>query len=214
MKTTILLSGILFLSISLMAQPTVDKKAKAVLDEVSALAKSYTSMSIDFTYTMENKGSNINESKQGTILIKGEKYQLNISGQTIICDGKTIWTFIKDANEVTITTPSTDEDAINPATIYTLWEKGYKYKYIKEEVQAGIAVHIIDLTPIKGKSYHKVRVVVDKNKKQLVSSTVYDKDNTTYAYKIKVFKTNTVIDDKKFTFNKASYPGVEIIDNR
>jgi len=36
-------------------------------------------------------------------------------------------------------------DNINPVNIFTLYEKGYKYKYEKEDVVNGVKVDIVNL---------------------------------------------------------------------
>ena len=191
-----------------------DPKAKAILDGVSAKMKTFGSYAVEFTQKMENKAEKINETYSAKLIVKGEKYNLAVSQQVVICDGKTVWTYLKDANEVTVDSPSSKEDALNPNSIFTLWEKGYKYKFIKEETQAGVVVQIIDLTPNKTKSFYKVRLLIDKNKKQIMSSTVYEKNGTSYYFKIIKFTPNANATDASFVFNKASYPGVEVIDNR
>ena len=192
----------------------VDTKAKGILDGLSAKIKTYTSMQIDFTQSMVNTKDKINTSQSGKAILKGDKYNLTLKSQTVICDGKTVWTYLKDANEVNIDNVSTDEDAVSPAKIFKIWEKGFKYKFIKEEVQAGVNVQIIDLTPIKGKSYFKVRLTIDKAKQQLLSSSIYEKNGTTFTYKITKFVPNIATTDAQFTFNKANYPKVQVNDMR
>lgn len=216
MKRINLILTIIFCAVSMgFTQNNIqDPKAKAILDGVSAKMKTYASYQVEFKQTMENKKEKINETFSAKLLVKGEKYNLTVSQQIVICDGKTVWTYLKDANEVTIDDPSNKEDALNPSSVFTLWEKGYKYKFIKEEIQAGTAVQIIDLTPIKTKSFYKVRLIIDKNKKQIISSSVYEKSGTSYTFKILKFTPNAAPSDASFVFNKASYPGVEVIDNR
>jgi outer membrane lipoprotein carrier protein len=192
-----------------------DTKAKTILNELSADIKSYGLIKIDFTSKIENKSNNTNESKDGTIWLKGEKYRLEITGQTVICDGKTVWTYIKDANEVQINTIQADEDAItNPLKLLNSWEKNFKPKLIKEATEGGKTIQTIDLTPLKSKSYHKVRLKIDKTKKQIVSSTVYDKNGSTFSYILKTFITNQTVNDSYFTFKASDFPGVEINDMR
>ncbi|MFA6923694.1 MAG: outer membrane lipoprotein carrier protein LolA [Bacteroidales bacterium] len=196
------------------AQPQVDLKAKAILDGVSAKTKTYTSMSIDFSYSIENKTQKIKDSQQGTLIIKGDKYCLEIAKQKVFSDGKTVWTYLKDSKEIQINNPSNDDEAINPQSIFTLWEKGFRYKLIKEEMQNNVMVQIVDLVPIKGKSYFKVRIIIDKLKKQVLKAIVYDKNGNIYTYKVNKFNSNINTNDATFTFNKANYPGVEVIDLR
>ncbi|MEI7596220.1 MAG: outer membrane lipoprotein carrier protein LolA [Bacteroidota bacterium] len=216
MKKIGLLSALFIFSLSFsIAQPAAqDPKAKSILDGVSAKIKTYTSMQVEFSQSMVNTKDKINENQQGKIQLKGDKYHLTLASQTVISDGKTTWTYLKDVNEVNVDNASKDEEAINPTSIFTIWEKGFKYKYIKEEIQNGVPVHIIDLTPIKGKSFFKVRLIIDKNKQQLTSASIHEKNGTIYTYKIIKFTPNISINESIFTFNKASYPGVQVIDMR
>jgi outer membrane lipoprotein carrier protein len=212
-KIVLLLSSTLLLMPALMAQN--DAKAKVILDGTSKKIKTYTSYKIEFTYKMENTTKKINEVKVGNIIVKGDKYRLEITGQTVICDGKTVWTYIKDANEVNIDNIKTDDDAINPTKLLNMYEKNFTYKLIKETTLNGKYVQIIDLKPIKGKKYFKVRLTIDKALLQIISSVVFDKNQTTtYTYLVTKFTPNIPVTDASFTFNKASYPGVEVNDMR
>jgi len=147
--------------------------------------------------------------------LKSEKYRLEISGQTVICDGKTVWTYIKDANEVQINTVQPDEDAItNPIKLLNNWEKNFKPKLIKDGSENGKNIQTIDLTPVKSKAYYKVRLKIDKTKKQIVNTTVYDKNGSTFSYIVKTFVTNQTVNDSFFTFKASDFPGAEINDMR
>jgi outer membrane lipoprotein carrier protein len=190
-----------------------DTKAKAILDSVSATMKAYSTMIIAFTYTMINTKTKVNETKSGTIKVKGSKFKLEVGGQIVFCDGKTKWTYIKDDNEVTINNASTADEA-NPTNILTNYALNYKPKWIKDVIEGGKSLAVIDMTPIKAKSYSKVRLNIIKSAKQISSSTIYDKNGSEYTYKVNKFTTNLVMADTIFTFNKADYPGVTENDMR
>ena len=81
-------------------------------------------------------------------------------------------------------------------------------------VEGGKTIAVIDMTPIKGKSYYKVRLYINKSVKQISSSTIYDKNGSEYSYKVTKFTTNVAMADTIFTFNKANYPGVTENDMR
>jgi len=98
MKNFLLITLSLFFSFSAMAQS--DKKARAILDEVSAKTKTYKTIRIEFAYNMVNTAQKINDTYKGVLISKGDKYKLSFSGQDVISDGKTAWTFLNDANEV------------------------------------------------------------------------------------------------------------------
>jgi outer membrane lipoprotein-sorting protein len=215
-KIMIILSAFLAFNIA-NAVAQDDAKAKAILDEVSAKNKTYSSIKASFSYNLENKDAKINETQEGSISIKGKKYRLEIAGQEVISDGKSVWTFLKDANEVQINTAEEPaDDAITPTNIFTIYEKGFKYKYEGEKTENGKAVFVINLNPIdvKGKPYHTVKLSIDKASKQINSIKVLSKDGNNYTYTVKSFTPNAEMPESTFTFNTAKYPKVEVIDLR
>ena len=207
----------LCLSCALMAQETVDVKAKTVLDELSKKTKSYSSIKAEFIFTIENKDKKITETQNGVIQVKGNKYKLEIKGQEIISDNKNVWTYLKDANEVQINNvDSNSTDALSPSSIFTIYEKGYKYKFDKEEVKGSTTLQIIDLYPVNPdkKKFHTLKLAIDKAKKQILYVKMLMKDGSTYTYNIKTFTPNVDIKDSTFAFDSKSHPGVEVIDLR
>ncbi len=192
-----------------------DPKAKAVLDKLSAKTKSYKSMSAGFEYKLENKEAGIDETQKGSILLKGEKYKLNLAGQEVVCNGKTVWTYIEDAEEVQITdNDEEDEEGLSPSKLLTIYEKGFKYKYDKEQTIGGVLVHTIYLYPMKPgeKNYHTIILNVNKAKSQVHSMVVKSKDGNLYTYTLSNFVADRAISDD--TFNFKTPDGVEEIDLR
>lgn len=208
MKKFIFSSWILLLVLSVSAQ--TDNNAQKILKEVSAKTKSYTTIRLEFTYKMENKAQSINDSYKGVLISKGDKYKLTVSGQDVISDGKTVWTYLQDANEVQVNTVSEDEEAINPTNLLSSYNENFKSKLIKETPQE----QIIELTPIKKKNFNKVKVTIDRTKKSVTSLSIYDKNGSIYSYIVNKMDVNQNFYDNMFTFNAAAHPGVEVIDMR
>jgi outer membrane lipoprotein carrier protein len=206
----LLLTGIIGLS----AAAQQDEKAKAILDQLSAKTKAYKTIKAEFQFTLSNAKEKINETQLGNIEIKGEKYFLSIKGQDVLSDGKSISTILKDASEVQINSmPEEDEEGyISPNKIFSMYETGFKYKYLKEEN----GLDIINLYPIKAeeKAYHRIVLYISKAKNEITKVIVHGKDASTTTYTIKSFTTNINIPDTKFTFDKTKYPKFEIIDLR
>lgn len=197
------------ISWSLMAQS--DKKAETILNSVSTKTKSYKTISISFSYTMENTKKKIKDTYTGTLLSKGDKYKLAISKQIVICDGKTVWTYLKDANEVQISEVEPNDDSFTPTKLLTNYTKDYKSKFVQEKGNN----QIIELYPLKkGKSFIKVQLTIDKAKQQVMKFVIYDKNGSTFTYAITKFTPDLNIADKEFVFNKADHPGVEVNDMR
>lgn len=214
MLKNFLITLILILFVSVGYGQIIDTKAVDILNAVSKKTKSYESIKIDFSYKMENKSENINENLKGTVIIKGDKYRLEFMGQVVISDGKTAWSYNEEANEVQISNVDPDDEQSNPAKILTSYDKNFKAKFIKEAVENGRTVQTIDLVPIKGKSFYKMRLTIDKAKQQIISVIQFEKNNTIFTYTVKTLLTNVPVNDTMFTFSKSKYPGVEINDLR
>jgi len=212
MKNLIFLFISSLIALSSVAQD--DVKAKAILDKLSAKTKKYTSIKTTFDYQIINKAEGLNEKQAGTLQIKGEKYYLSIKGQDVFSDGKSIYTLLKDAEEVQINSipDENEEDVISPNTIFTLYEKGFKYKYVKEENGNDI-INLYPNNP-QDKSFHRVEVQINKTKGEIYKVTVFGKDGTDMSYIIKTFTPNIAITDDTFVYSKAKYPKYDVIDLR
>ena len=193
-----------------------DPKAKAILDGVSAKTKTYTAMNIAFKYSMDNKQDNIHESQEGTLLLKGKSYRLKMAGTEMYSDGKTLWTYLVDDEEVQISEPQYEEGTLSPTNIFTIYEKGFKYQYVKEETKDGRTIQLINLFPedADSKPYHTIKLRVDKAKKQIYSIAIIGKEGDDYTYTILKLDANPKTTLADFKIDKAKHPDVEVIDLR
>ena len=153
-----------------------DQKAKIILDQLSDKTKSYSSIEAKFTNTFSSMVTDINESQSGTLYLKDDAYRLEMEAQTIICDGETNWIYLADDQEVNITEIDDDENELNPSKIFTIYENGYKYKFVKED---GKNYHI-DLFPEESGPFTKVELFINKSKMQISSFTMIDKQGSHY----------------------------------
>ena len=194
-----------------------DAKAKAILNSVSKKYRSYDVVKADFSLIIDARQSNVNETQQGTLYVKANanKYRVNTSGQELISDGKTLWTYLKEEKEVQVTTVDNSNNALNPAKIFTLYEKGYKYLYTGEKKSGTKVYQTIDLTPLNSNDpYFKIRLSIDKNANQIASALIFEKNGNKYTYNVKTFTGNAKVPESTFTFDGKKYPGVEVVDLR
>lgn len=193
-----------------------DPEAKKVLDAVSSKFKTFTSVQAGFAYKVENASGKSLSSKTGTILMKGTKYKVSFGGQEIFCDGKTVWSYDKSANEVTISNLDASGSMITPQKLFTnFYDKDFLYVMSGEKKVGAKTLQEIEMTPTdKSKAFHKVYVQVDKNAKTIYSTKVLENGGNRYTYTISTMKTNTPVADNSFIFNKGKYPGVEEVDLR
>lgn len=191
-----------------------DKKSNEILDRLTKKTEAYQTIKAEFSYLMKNTEAGIDEKTEGTLFVKGDKYRLVIAGQIVICDGVTLWTYIKDADEIQINSVENSEESITPNKLLSSYNKDYKSKFVKETFQYGTTVNIVELTPIEGKTYSSIRAVIDKAKDQLLEITIFDKNGSTYSYIINKFEPNVPLPDTQFTYTASEFPGADVIDMR
>ena len=187
-----------------------DQKAKSILDQLSDKTKSYTSIEAKFTNTFYSSVTDINESQSGTLYLKDDAFRLELEAQIIICDGETNWIYFPDENEVNITEIDDEENELNPSQIFTIYENGYKYKFVQED---GNNYHI-DLFPEESGPFTKVELLINKSKMQISSFTMIDKQGSHFKYIIDSFKTNNEMNNDFFMFKITDYKNVNVIDLR
>lgn len=188
-----------------------DPKALATLDEMSKKYSSMSGFKASFTYSMSNPQAGINETSSGVITVKSSKFHLVVGNQEVINNGTTVWTYLKDANEVNISNYDPEDDDITPTKIYTIYKKGYKYLLVEENA----TTQTIDLIPEnRNNPFFKVRLLIDKKDKTIKSWKIFEKSGNTFDYSVKSFTPNLVLKDSEFVFDKLKYKGVEVVDLR
>jgi outer membrane lipoprotein-sorting protein len=212
-----LLLGISFLTIAFaVSAQKNDPEAKKILDAVSTKFKSFSTVQATFKYVVENAEGKAMSTKTGTVLMKGTKYKVNFGDQEIFCDGKTIWSYDKGTNEVTINDLASSESMITPQKLFTnFYDKDFLYMLNGEKKIGAKTIQEIEMTPTdKGKAFHKVYLQIDKAAKTIYSTKVLENGGNRYTYSVTNMKTNTQMADNLFAFNKSKYPGVEEVDLR
>jgi outer membrane lipoprotein-sorting protein len=206
----ILSIAILFLvSITANAQ---DKKAKDLLDQVTAKIKSYNNITIDFKYTLNNNKENINKESKGNVIIQDNKYVLNFMGVTKIFDGKKSYTIVPEDEEVTVSSLSdNDEKAITPSKMLTFFNSGYKFSWdILQDVK-GRKIQYIKLVPTNTKDQRKeILLGIDSQTKHIYNVIEMGKNGTRTTLTVNSFKTNQPLSKNQFTFVASKYPNYYI----
>ncbi len=216
------LRGLLFLFCLVLALPTLaqttrDPGAKTVLEKMSARYQAIPSFSAKYTHQSEGPDGKAIKKQAGSIVMQGQKYKLTVPGYEIVCDGKTLWSYVKETNEVNVTDYAPDEDEITPGNIFTVWKNGYKYILLGEfKDKTGKVVQTIDLEPDDiTREVVKVRMIVNKADNTLKKWIIYERGTgNRQVFVVTEFKPEVKIKAGQFAFSKASHPGVKVVDLR
>ncbi|NLR90886.1 MULTISPECIES: LolA family protein [Flammeovirga] len=191
-----------------------DEKAQKILDQMSDFYINLSAFSAD----IHQEAISTNEGLIGDMnikaLISGNKYRMELEGQVIYSDTKTVYRFDQEMEEVTIEEADTEGDlASSPAEIYQLYKKNFKYLYTGNEG----GLDIIDLSPEKDSdiNFFRIRMFIKPSTHELVKWEMYEKGNLMkYVYTVSNFKKNISVTEKDFMFDTASHPDVEVVDLR
>jgi len=195
-----------------------DPKAKGILDKMSNKYKNIPAYKTNFVYRLQNKVENIDEQFSGEIMVKGEKYVLLMADQEIYNDGETIWTYLKDANEVNVDHYMPDEGDLSPNKIYNAYQSGYRYRWLEQKKIGSRSYDVVELQPENPKDPDKIfmRVVlnIDQADSSIGSWEMYDRAGNVFTYNISGFNPNFQAADSFFAFDPKKHPDAEIVDLR
>ena len=188
---------------ALLSTATMAQTAKSVLDKAAANITVKEGVKANFKMT----GGIGNTS--GTILIKGKKFHATTPKAIVWFDGKTMWTYMKDNEEVNVSTPTEAQlQAINPYNFINLYKNGYSSTL--NETGNAYVVHLTSTAKdrkikelfitVDKKSYHPTQVKLQQGK----TWTIFEITNLS----------KSKIADSEFRFNAKDFPKAEVIDLR
>ena len=122
---TITLSLIVLFIVGTQHITAQDATANKILGKVSATYQTYKTIKAGFSISINNTQTKSKIKQNGTLYLKGKKFKITLSDQEIYCDGKTMWTYFKEENEVQITKFDANAQDINPSEIFTIFKKGF-----------------------------------------------------------------------------------------
>lgn len=194
----------------------VKEKAKVLLDRVKAKYNDYSTIQVDFSFTLENKKqNNFKEVREGTATLKDQKFRINLGSHLIICDNDNVWTYLKEANEVQVNNYKPDQMKINPSQMFTIYQEGFLYGYKGEKSVKGKDYYQVELTPEdKEKSFYKIRLLISQDSYRVGRTKVFEKDGSIYTYDFESYTVNKDLPNNHFEFDKEEHPSANMIDLR
>ena len=188
---------------TLISAATFAQTAKSVLDKAAANITVKSGVQAKFKMT----GSMGNTS--GTIAIKGRKFHATTPQAIVWFDGKTQWTYMKNNDEVNVTTPTESQlQAINPYNFINLYKNGYD-----ATLNSSGKDYVVHLTAsTKDKKIRELFITVNKSYNTPTQVKLLQGTKWT-IFDISDLKKQSV-PDSQFRFNAKDFPQAEIIDLR
>lgn len=204
-KNIITCISLVFAAQVVSAQSNAEKIIRVMVDQM----RSHKNVEMVFNYQISPDGKTLGESEKGHAWLQGEAYKIEMTDQQTISDGKTIWSYLIDDEEVMVSNASEGTDN-TPLKLLTSLDESYVATLSGIDAK-GIAT--IELANPKGQ-YKRVTMKVDTKKTELKSADIYLEDGNKFIIKVEEMKYDQKLDNKFFTFEEAKHPEVDVIDMR
>ncbi len=219
-KLLLVSSLVLFVNVFIHAQENQviqDPAAGKILERVSQKTRALQSLVTDFELVINDRREGTSHSTEGKLILKQKKYRLTSEGSVVFFDGTTMWTYIPDNNEVTVSEPDEDDNKLlsDPLFFFGNYKADFKYKYVRETQKNGVACHEIDLFPKNlDQPYSRIKAFVNINTDLPEAITSVGKNGIDYTVNMRKLILNPNVVDTEFVFDPSKYRKVEVIDMR
>lgn len=196
---------ILFAMLAGVFAPAHAETAESVLNSAAAqLSKG----SVTAAYTAKSPDGSV----KGTLTMSGSRFMLDACDIKMWYDGKTLWAYSRRAGEVNISEPTPDELAeVAPLSIIS----AYRRAYTPRLVNAPKGFKKVTLTASSRHANIKSITITLNAATMLPTALVVTASNgSTMTVTVTSAKKGNALPASSFTFPKASYKGVEIVDMR
>lgn len=174
-------------------------KAEQILEASKDKFEKLDDVQASVVYTLSNPNMPKPIVKKGSLMLKGKKFAVRFSDESIISDTKYVWVLLNSDEEVTVT--DYDEDGIGIDRVFKVYDSDFKPRYDGESN----GLHKITLFSEKGSSdLFKTEVWIGKSDKMPAKLIMYARNGTTYSYELSNIRTNTGLTDSKFRVNTNS----------
>lgn len=215
MKTVV--AGLLVAALSSSASRALppQENADKIIARVRTTYEKLEALSADFQkdYTWALAGET--QTMTGKLYLKkGDRYRIETEAQTIVTDGKTVWTYSADKQQVFIDNMTKSQENPLPRDLLIKYTNDFKAEYVRSEKLDQSDCHVVRLQPRQeDDSFAKsVTVWVDKKNWIAVKIEQVDLNENLTVYKLQNFAVNPALEDQLFTFK---IPGnVEVVDWR
>jgi len=189
--------------------------AKEIMNRTATCFKEAGGVRVDFAVKTYSKKV-LQGNSTGSILLKGDKFQLDAEGIKTWFDGKTQWTYIPESGEVNVSEPTPEElQTINPYAFLGLYNHGFSLKKGDSSSYNGRPAYEVVLTAKNRKQDLRCIILyVSKDTFQPLCVSLTEKGGESIAIRITSYKDKQSYSDDLFAFQKKDYPKVELIDLR
>ncbi|HDP98313.1 MAG TPA: outer membrane lipoprotein carrier protein LolA [bacterium] len=191
-----------------------DSKANSIIKNVLRKYDQSKNIKSDYKQVFYWKLTDNIAEQQGVIWLQGkEKFRIETENQTIVSDGKTLWTYSRATGQVIVDNVQNSEDINLPKDILLNFSDEYRASYISDELIDKDKCHLIELRPSSGDQFIKlIKIWIHIKDMIVIKIEQTDLNDNTNTYWLSNIEFNLPLKDSFFKYVVPD--SVEVIDMR
>jgi outer membrane lipoprotein carrier protein len=187
-----------------------ESDATKVMTRLRAKFEEVGAFSARFRQTLDADYTNSSSTIEGTIILSGDKYRIETSGQTIVTDGETTWVYIVEDQQVIINDFVEDEGSFSPG--HFLNDQTERYDVSFAEVQSP-ETYVVLLEATSPDTYlESATLWIDQSAYTVSRIDVVDVNGASIRFEMSEIDLSVDPDDSTFTYEPTNE--VEVVDLR
>ena len=205
------------LALLLFIIPCATHAGEEASDVLKRLEKKYNSIhdvKVSFQQHVHFGVTEAEQSFSGTLAMKkGNQYRIELEDQTIVTDGKSVWSYVRNNNQVIIDKYREDPNSFSPDKVLVNVPAHFIATLLGKERLGHEETTILKLNPKDPRSNIQwMKIWVDNDESLMRQVQVLDVSDNLTTYIIDRIAMNTGIEESQFHFEPPQ--AVEIIDLR
>ena len=196
---------LLFATQAVSAQNNAETLIRLLIGQI----KSHDNVEMTFNYQISPDGKQAGDSEKGHAWLQDESYKVEMADQQTISDGKTIWTYFIEAEEVMVSN-ATDGTDNTPLKLLTSLDKNYAATLTSIDPKGNATIELAS----PNEQYNRITLRIDAKKYELKSADIYVEDGSKAVITFEEMIFDQELGDKFFTFDTKKHPKVDVIDMR
>lgn len=197
----------LALAAVLAAGQAVAQDANAVAQRLQARYQALDALQADFTQSLGGA------SLEGSLTVRGDAFRIELPTQTLVSDGRTLWSYSPDDNQVVVQDYTQEDLGFSIGQVFTDYLAVFRPTGATRATLGGVQHDILALVPRQaGTTVRDATLYVRSADAVPTRVRVHDVNGQTLAFDLSNVRLNPSVTAETFTFR---YPrGVEVIDLR
>jgi outer membrane lipoprotein carrier protein len=191
-----------------------EETAQDVLERVKNRYDAINDAELKFTQHVRFPLAHIEQDVKGTLYLKKDhRYRVETDDQTIVTDGKTVWSYTPASNQVLVDNFKLDDHAFTPERILVAAPEDFAASLVGRDRIGKTDVVVLKLVPKSEDTFvTSLKLWVSVSDWMMKRVELIDANGKETTYNVTALKTNIGLQDSRFSYQIPK--GAEVVDLR